>query len=269
MKIILFLNNDIHAATALRHLLPTLKQHDFRIILSQKVGNITGLPQELIEMGRIERDGVKKFLDKAKSSSESGSHSENKVTNHSGSDHKHLPALAAGSITSHLDINSDEAIADLKNFAPDLFISIRFGQIFKQPLINIPRHGVLNLHSGILPDYRGVMASFWAILNGAKKLGTTLHYISDSGIDTGEIISFSESEIDPNSSLVLNINHLYQAGCGLITQALEKISAGEKITTIDQKTLGDGGYFSYPKEGDVKKFLALMPLVRDGDLDRI
>lgn len=242
MKIILFLNNDIHAATALGHLMSILKQHDFKIVLSQKVGNVSGLPQELLAMREVEKNGVVRFLEEAHT-----------VENFS----------------SYTNVNSDEAIADFKKFAPDLFISIRFGQIFKQPLITIPRHGVLNLHSGILPDYRGVIASFWAILNGAKKLGTTLHYISDSSIDTGEIIGFSEKEIDRKSSLLLNINNLYRDGCAIISQTVENISAGKEIATIDQKTLGAGGYFTYPKEEDVKRFIALMPLFKDGDLEII
>lgn len=265
MKIILFLNNDIHAATALNHLLPTLKKHNFKIVLSQKVGNVSALPPELIKMGQIEKDGVGKLLGEVKNALKGQPHNKNEVTktptNRQEFHEKH--------ITSYPNINADEALNDFKNFAADLFISIRFGQIFKQPLITIPRYGVLNLHSGILPDYRGVIASFWTILSGAKKLGTTLHYISDSSIDTGEIISFSEKAIDRESSLLLNINNLYRDGCALIAQTVENISSGKEIPTIDQKTLGNGGYFSYPKEEDVKKFLTLMPLTKDGDLEII
>jgi hypothetical protein len=61
--------------------------------------------------------------------------------------------------------------------------------------------------------------------------------------------------------LVKNINNLYQGGCELILQTLQKISAGEKIDTVNQKTLGAGQYFSYPQKDDVEKFLKLMRLV--------
>ena len=192
MKIILFLNNDIHSATSLNLLLPTLKNHELKIILSKKVGNTDNLPAQLIEMKSHEQFEIaEKF----------------QIKTHS-----------------YKNVNSPEALNDFLEFAPDLIISIRFGQIFKQTLINIPKLGVLNLHSGILPNYRGVMASFWAVLNGEKKLGTTLHYINDATIDTGEIIEFSKTNIDWNSSLLLNINNLYQDGCDLILQALGKIS---------------------------------------------
>lgn len=237
MKILLFLNSDIHAATAFKLLFPTLKNHQVQIVLSKKVGDVSNLAPQLIAMKKLEEFADEKFFKFATSS--------------------------------YASVNSDLALQDFQNFAPDLIISIRFGQIFKAPLIQIPRLGVLNLHSGILPNYRGIMASFWAILHGEKNLGTTLHYINDATIDTGDIVDFSNSEIDWNSSLLTNINNLYEAGCDLILQALIKIFAGEKIAIVSQKNLGAGQYFSYPKADDIEKFLKLMPLSKDGDVHRI
>ena len=228
MNLLLFLNNDIHSATALTLLSPFLKTHRVKIILSQKVGNVDKLPLELIAMKKFEQDFDRGIF---------------------------------GDMVSYEDVNSENALGDFRDFLPDLIISIRFGQIFKPALIKIPRLGVLNLHSGILPKYRGILASFWAVLNGEKKLGMTLHYITDSGIDTGDIIGFSESEIDWNSSLFSNINMLYRGGCTLLLEVLEKISAGEKIAVIPQSKFGVGQYFSYPKDDDVKKFLRVMRLV--------
>lgn len=156
------------------------------------------------------------------------------------------------------NVNSKEALQDFQNFAPDLMISIRFGQIMKSALIAIPRCGVLNLRNSAKLSWRDgklLGNSLWR-----EKLGTTLNYINDGTIDTGEIVAFSESEIDWNVSLTQNINNLYKNGCALISQALLQISAGEKITTISQKSLGEGRYFSYPKSADVQKFFGLMPL---------
>ncbi len=237
MKIILLLNNDIHSATALNLLSRDLENHQIKIILSRKVGKVDDLVAELLAMKKDEQFEIEKNF--------------------------------AYEIAFYSNINSEEALEDFRKFAPDLIISIRFGQILKSSLINIPRLGVLNLHSGILPNYRGIMASFWAILNGEKKLGTTLHYINDSTIDTGEIIGFSETEIDWNASLILNINQLYQNGCALLSQCLRKISSGQKFQTINQKSLSAGRYFSYPKTEDVQKFLKIMPLTKSEDVKKI
>lgn len=225
MKILLLLNSDIHCKTALDLLSGYLVKHEVKIILSQKVGKIDDLPGEIVVMQSLERHEV------------------------------------TSEFSSYKNINSAEALADLRKFSPDLLISIRFGQIIKNPeLIRLPRFGILNLHSGILPNYRGIMASFWAILHGEKNLGTTLHYITDADIDTGDIIGFSKSEIDWNASLLTNINKIYQSGCDLLLSSLEKISSGQKIEKISQKTLGAGQYFSYPKQSDVQRFTALMKL---------
>lgn len=231
MNLLLFLNNDMHSAAALDLLLPGLERHVVKVILSQKVGGNFELSEGILELKEHEKcrfDWREKF---------------------------------GFEVESFDDVNAENALQNFRDFAPDLIISIRFGQIFKQALINVPRYGVINLHSGILPKYRGILATFWAILNGEKKIGMTLHYISDPSIDTGEIIEFFEDEIDWNSSLFSNINRLYEGGSALVLRALEKISRGEKISTISQKKLGDGGYFSYPKKADVERFLELMTLV--------
>lgn len=229
MKLILFLNNDIHSAAALRFLVPHLQQHQFKIILSLQVGNVAKLPPELVQMKEREKFAIEENFP--------------------------YPAFF------YDNVNSPQALADFKNFAPDLMISIRFGQIMKSELINIPSHGVLNLHSGILPQYRGVLASFWAILNGDKKIGTTLHYINDGTIDTGEIIAMSEVAVDRCASLITNINNLYAEGCELIAEVVAKIAQGILPTTIDQKLLGEGGYFSYPTAEDLQKFRVLEPKI--------
>jgi hypothetical protein len=73
--------------------------------------------------------------------------------------------------------NSAEGIAVLRDLEPDLFISVRYRRILKSAAIEIPRYGVLNLHSGLLPQYKGVMATFWAMLNAEAEIGCTLHTI--------------------------------------------------------------------------------------------
>jgi methionyl-tRNA formyltransferase len=97
--------------------------------------------------------------------------------------------LARASVSGRLHelaaINRDDGFEFVRSFAPDLIVSIRFGQIFRPPLIALPRLGIINLHSGILPDYRGILATFWAMLHGETEIGCTLHYVTDAGIDTG------------------------------------------------------------------------------------
>lgn len=233
MKIIFLLNQDIHAAYALNLLSKHLKKHEIKIILSKKVGKNNSLPKELTALKKCEQLPTSSFREQTKS---------------------------------YKNINSKTALRDFKKFAPDLVISIRFGQILKDEIISIPKHGVINLHSGILPAYRGVLASFFAILNGEKEIGSTLHYIENSKIDNGQIIKINKQKIDKNKSLIYNIFSLYKDGATAIADFLNKLENNEKIKTINPKTLGKDNYYSFPNETEVKKFQKLLPLFNDSDI---
>ena len=105
MKIIICLNKDIHALTALNFLFAHLQNHQVKIILSQKVGNVDNLPEELEEFTRISslvNDG-NKFLTFEK-----------------------IAKNFQTEIVGYENINSEIALKDFREFAPDLIISIRF-----------------------------------------------------------------------------------------------------------------------------------------------
>src|SRR6185437_2938597 len=64
------------------------------------------------------------------------------------------------------DVNTREFIGELAALRPDLVVSVSCPQIFKRELIEIPPKGCLNVHGAVLPNYRGVMPSFWMLANG-------------------------------------------------------------------------------------------------------
>ena len=112
-----------------------------------------------------------------------------------------------------IGLMAQEGIARIQATEPELIISLRFGLIIRDAVIAIPKHGVINLHSGLLPDYRGVMATFRAMLNGESEIASTLHFIQDSGVDTGDIISTVAVAVEPDKSYLLNVLNLYVGGC--------------------------------------------------------
>ncbi len=149
--------------------------------------------------------------------------------------------------------NSDEGLKTLRRLAPDLIVSIRYRKILHDAAIAIPRLGVINLHSGILPDYRGVMATFWAMLDGQSEIGTTLHRITDSGIDTGPILAIDRQAVKPGRSYLSNVLGLYPEGCRSILSIVEKLNAGKPLDARSQA--GEGRYFRAPNEQAVSEFL--------------
>ena len=83
-------------------------------------------------------------------------------------------------------VNSKESLSTLKSLDADLFISIA-AIIFKRRFLDIPRLGTLNLHTALLPKYRGLMPSFWVLKNKEKQTGVSVFFV-DEGIDSGPIL---------------------------------------------------------------------------------
>lgn len=149
--------------------------------------------------------------------------------------------------------NRQEQINDFfTEINPDLVISIRFSYIFKQPELSISKYGVINLHSGILPYYRGIMASFHALYDNQDNLGTTLHFIDDKNIDTGRIIQISKQKSKKSQSYLFQVLRLYEQGAKDIAHYTKKILQKENIYTTTQE---DGTYFRYPNKEKVYEFL--------------
>ena len=261
MKIIFLLNYDIHSLKSLNLLLETAKNHEIKIILSKKVGKpAQKISGELALLKKFEQenlDEISKNLENSQDKKSSKFLTFNQIAK-----------ILNCKIEYFDDINSPNSVDEITKFGPNLIISIRFGQILKNPIISIPNLGVINLHSGILPNYRGVLASFWSILNHENEIGTTLHYIDDDKIDKGKIIAISRQKILNNHSLVYNIFSLYDQGCEEIQKFLAKIS-DNKNTVKTVEVRNEGKYFTFPKDEEIAKFLKIMNLVDEKDVIEI
>lgn len=114
----------------------------------------------------------------------------------------------------------------LAAFAPDLIISVRFSLIFKPDMIDRVPLGIVNVHPGPLPGYRGLFAPFWQILHGEQQLGCTVHVI-DPGIDTGDVIGIARVPFQADRSLIWHAAQLYPAGLGLLDPVLAAARRGQ------------------------------------------
>ena len=84
-------------------------------------------------------------------------------------------------------INHISSLEVLKEMKPDLLISIAGNEIFKKEIINLPTKGCINLHTALLPKYRGLMPAFWVLKNNEEYTGVSVFFI-DEDIDSGDII---------------------------------------------------------------------------------
>jgi methionyl-tRNA formyltransferase len=90
-------------------------------------------------------------------------------------------------VLSPASVNSPDSLAEIGSFAADLHVSMSYDQILRDQILRLPPRGTLNCHAGALPFYRGRNPLTWALINGEKEFGITVHWI-DLGIDTGDIV---------------------------------------------------------------------------------
>ncbi len=155
-------------------------------------------------------------------------------------------------VISIANINSIESIKLIRKQKPDLVISVLFSQILKEPVIRIPKLGVINVHPAYLPDYKGISPIFWSIVNKEKYSGISVHYIN-KGIDTGEIIKRKKVEISKTDTEDSLYWRCVEVGSTILSEAIEEI-ANKKTKTITNK---GGRYFSFPTRKAVKEFRSL------------
>ena len=96
------------------------------------------------------------------------------------------------------------------------------------------------------------MATFWAMLNGDSKIGTTLHTIDDGNIDTGEIIKISTLEVHFNKSYLWHVLELYKQGVLDILDTISSYTLHEQVLKSPQPK--ENSYFSFPTTEDLIAF---------------
>lgn len=243
MKIVLLGHEDIASGFALNTIIRSLPEHDFRVFWSGELRSKDAPHPALDELAAGDRAMFVRLIGDPRTSRQL----RGAVT---------LPAP-----------NEPEGLRLLSKEEPDLVVSIRYRRILREQAIAVPTHGVINLHSGILPDYRGVMATFWAMLNGEAEIGSTLHRIVDAGIDTGPVIGIDRRTVDYQKSYLANVLALYQQGCETAAGVVRRLSSGKETRAIQQQ-IGQGRYYSAPQGSDVSAFLAKgMALMSKSDVD--
>lgn len=148
------------------------------------------------------------------------------------------------------DINSNQNVKIIKDDKPDLLISILGNQIFKKQIFELAPKGCLNLHTALLPKYRGLMPTFWVLKNNEKKTGVSVFFV-DKGIDSGSILVQKEIEIGNMTQAEL-IKETKLLGMKAIIEAIQLIQ-DNTVKLIPNPDM-EATYFSFPKREDVREF---------------
>ena len=125
-------------------------------------------------------------------------------------------------------INHPEVVRLADELKPDL-IAVFGTSLIRGELLGKGRLGMVNLHGGLSPEYRGADCTFWALYNGEpEKIGCTLHYI-DAGIDTGRLIAHVCPEIIPTDTELTLFWRSVQESAKVYAELMQRLSQGERL----------------------------------------
>jgi methionyl-tRNA formyltransferase len=119
-------------------------------------------------------------------------------------------------------VRKPETVELLRAMAPDAMVIVGYGQIIPQTILDIPPHGIINVHASLLPRYRGAAPIQWAIARGEKTTGVTTMKI-DAGLDTGAKLLKWETEIGEEETAIELGARLAEAGADLLVRTLVEL----------------------------------------------
>jgi methionyl-tRNA formyltransferase len=161
-------------------------------------------------------------------------------------------AISAGvPLVATQSVNRPEYIKQVQAIAPDLIVSVAAPEIFKAQLLGVPPFGCINIHSGRLPVYRGMMPTFWQMLRGEGAVTITVHRMEEK-LDAGAVLATQTFAIRPSDSLDRVIKETKREAARLLMRVLRDMRDGKAAPQAP--TLEQSEYFSFPTRKDVRAF---------------
>ena len=150
------------------------------------------------------------------------------------------------------DCNDQNTLDYLQEKNIDILMSINVYQRMQEPLLNLPKIAAINNHFGLLPKYRGMAPYIWAMANGEKEFGLSVHH-AVLGFDEGKLIKQEKMALNPRDSAM----GVYIRGCmvarKMITEAVNDLEIDPKAGFAQE---GEGSYFSMPTRECINNFFA-------------
>jgi methionyl-tRNA formyltransferase len=152
------------------------------------------------------------------------------------------------------NVNDPEFLATLRDIDPDLIISVSCPQIFKRELLELPKITCVNVHSSLLPHYRGILPTFWVLANDEKETGVSVMYMNP-GIDDGNLIVQGRIPIAEDETLRSLMHKCKSMAADLVLETIRSFE-NDSVNPLPNPE-EEGSYFSFPKREDVSRFRAL------------
>ena len=129
----------------------------------------------------------------------------------------------------------DEAVEELRALKPDVCAVVAYGRILPQRVLDIPTKGCINIHTSLLPAYRGSAPYQWAVLDGLTETGVSSMYLCRE-MDAGDIIDTAATPIGENETAGELLDRLAVLGAELLSKTLSRMAQGEVAGTPQDET---------------------------------
>lgn len=139
---------------------------------------------------------------------------------------KQLAFEAGLSVLQPEKARDEKFIAELRVLQPEVIAVAAFGQILPKAILDLPRFGCLNVHTSLLPKYRGASPIQSAILNGDETTGVTIMQM-DVGLDTGDMLMQNTTPIRDEDNAATLHDRLAEMGAELLVETIHGLVAGE------------------------------------------
>jgi methionyl-tRNA formyltransferase len=166
------------------------------------------------------------------------------------------------------DVNGDDAVAFLRALSPDL-VCVSGTRMVKAPVFETrPPRGLLNLHTGLSPFYKGgPNCTLWCLANGEPQcIGATIHEL-DPGIDSGRLILTAQTTVDATDGAADLVWKTVALGIDLYARVVEAMAAGRLLRPAAQSEIGEGRTY-YTREWGADTLGRALRFVRDGGVRR-
>lgn len=151
------------------------------------------------------------------------------------------------------DVNDPHFLDRLSLLGTDTVVSVSCPQIFRRPLIELPAKGCLNIHGAILPEYRGIMPSFWMLANRERRAGVSIYFVNEQ-IDAGDLCAQRVFDVLPRETLDEFLVRSKAIAADLLLEVLDSVEHETvQATPLD---LAVGSYYSWPDRDAVARFRA-------------
>lgn len=127
-------------------------------------------------------------------------------------------------------LRDGEAMGIVKDLAPELIVVAAYGRILPDEMLAYPAMGCINVHSSLLPKFRGAAPINWAILTGEAETGVTIMHMAHD-LDAGDIILQRTTPIDPDETTDVLYGRLAELGGELVVEAVEALADGTAART--------------------------------------